>query len=60
MLDPISSHAIDLTEAAYDLEKTDADWLASIIEVGAPALVPLHRGTNEHRNRTIRARRNPC
>jgi len=38
MLDPTTSHAIDLTEAAYDLEKTDADWLASIIEVGAPIL----------------------
>ncbi len=38
MLDPVTSHAIDLTEAAYDLRTTDADWLSSIIEIGAPIL----------------------
>jgi len=33
-----TSHAIDLIEAAYDLEKPDAEWLPNVIEVGAPVL----------------------
>jgi len=33
-----TSHAIDLIEAAYDLEKPDSEWLPNLIEVGAPIL----------------------
>jgi DNA-binding CsgD family transcriptional regulator len=35
-LDPVTSHAIDVVEACYDLEKSDAGWLPNIMEVGAP------------------------
>lgn len=34
----MTSHAIDLTEAAYDLEKPDSVWLADLIEAGSPLL----------------------
>lgn len=37
-MDPITSHAIDLVEAAYDFEQSDADWLPNLIEVGTPIL----------------------
>jgi DNA-binding CsgD family transcriptional regulator len=35
-LDPVTSHAIDVVEACYDLEKSDADWLPNLMRVGAP------------------------
>jgi len=34
----VTSHAIDLIEAAYGLEGSDSDWLAQLIDVGAPVL----------------------
>ena len=37
-LEHLSSHAIDLTEAAYDIEKPDSTWLPDLIEAGAPVL----------------------
>jgi DNA-binding CsgD family transcriptional regulator len=37
-LDHITAHAIDLIEAAYDLEKSDSEWLCNLIDVGAPIL----------------------
>ncbi len=38
MADPATPHAIDLVEAAYDVEKSDADWLPDLLEAGAPIL----------------------
>jgi len=37
-LEDVTSHAIDLIEAAYSLEGSDSDWLAHLIDVGAPVL----------------------
>lgn len=37
-MEPVTSHAIDLIEAAYDLEKSGSDWLPNLIEAGAPVL----------------------
>ena len=38
-MDPVASHAIDVIEAAYDLEAPDFDaWLANVLEVGKPVL----------------------
>jgi len=37
-VDPITPHAIDLVEVAYDVEKSDADWLSDLLEAGAPIL----------------------
>lgn len=35
-MDRSSKTVIDLVEAAYDLEKSDGDWLGQLVEVGAP------------------------
>ena len=35
-MDPVPSNVIDLIEAAYDLEKTDSEWLPNLVEVGRP------------------------
>ena len=35
-MDPVTSHAIDLIEAAYDLEVPDADWLPNLIDAAVP------------------------
>ncbi len=37
-LDHVTAHAIDLIEAAYDLEKPDSEWLPNLLDVGAPVL----------------------
>ena len=37
-MEDVTSHAIDLIEAAYRLEGSDSDWLAHLIDVGAPIL----------------------
>ena len=37
-LEHVTSHAIDLIEAAYDFASPDSDWLARLINVGAPVL----------------------
>lgn len=37
-LDHVTSHVIDLIEAAYDLEKPDSDWLPSLLDAGGPIL----------------------
>jgi DNA-binding CsgD family transcriptional regulator len=37
-LNHVTSHAIDLIEAAYDLDKLDGDWLPNLIQAGAPIL----------------------
>ena len=37
-MDHITAHAIDLIEAAYDLEKPDSEWLPNLLDVGAPVL----------------------
>jgi len=37
-LDHITSRAIDLTEAAYDIDRPDSDWLPDLIEVAAPIM----------------------
>ena len=37
-LDDATSSLIDLVEVAYDLEKSNSDWLPSLIEVGVPIL----------------------
>ena len=34
----VTTHAIDLIEAAYHLEKSDAAWLPDLIDAGAPIL----------------------
>lgn len=38
MLNRVTSRAIDLIEAAYDLETTDSQWLAKLIDAAAPIL----------------------
>lgn len=37
-MEPVTSHAIDLIEAAYDLDRPDSDWFPYLIEAGAPLL----------------------
>ncbi len=37
-MDPVTSEAIDLIEVAYDLEKSDADWLAAVMDAAAPMI----------------------
>jgi len=37
-MDPITSRAIDLIEAAYDLHRSDSDWLAHLVEAAEPIL----------------------
>lgn len=37
-MDSVTSHAIDLVEAAYDLRSSDDSWLAQLLEVGEPIL----------------------
>lgn len=37
-MDPITSRAIDLIEAAYDLQRSDSDWLAHLVEAAEPIL----------------------
>lgn len=34
----VTSHAIDLIEAAYDLEKSDSEWLSDLTDAAAPFL----------------------
>jgi hypothetical protein len=34
-VDPATSQAIDLIEAAYDLDKSESDWLPDMVEAGA-------------------------
>lgn len=38
VLDSVTSTAIDLVEAAYDLRASELDWLEQLLEVGAPVL----------------------
>ncbi len=37
-VDNVTSRAIDLIEAAYDLRRSDADWLAQLVETAEPIL----------------------
>lgn len=37
-LDPITSRAIDLIEAAYDLRRSDSAWLAHLVDAAEPIL----------------------
>jgi DNA-binding CsgD family transcriptional regulator len=37
-VDPITSDAIDLIEVAYDLEKSESEWLPALMDAGAPIL----------------------
>ena len=37
-MDPVTPYAIDITESAYDLDKSASTWLQDLIEVGAPIL----------------------
>jgi DNA-binding CsgD family transcriptional regulator len=37
-VDSVTSHAIDLIEVAYDLEKPDSEWLPDLMDAGAPIL----------------------
>ena len=37
-MDPVTSDAIDLIEIAYDLEKSNADWLSGLMDAAAPMI----------------------
>ena len=37
-MDPVTSEAIDLIEVAYDLHKSDADWLSGLMDTAAPMI----------------------
>ncbi|MBT8470511.1 MAG: hypothetical protein KJN97_17325, partial [Deltaproteobacteria bacterium] len=37
-MDPVTSEAIDLIEVAYDLQKSDADWLSGLMDTAAPMI----------------------
>lgn len=37
-MDPVTSDAIDLIEVAYDLEKSDSDWLPDLMDAAAPIM----------------------
>lgn len=37
-MDPVTSKAIDLVEVAYDVEKSEADWLPDLLDAGVPLL----------------------
>ncbi len=37
-MDPVTSEAIDLIEVAYDLQKSDADWLSGLMDTSAPMI----------------------
>ncbi len=41
-MDPVTSDAIDLIEVAYDLEKSDADWLSALMDAAAPMMDQGH------------------
>ncbi|MGB8328589.1 MAG: LuxR C-terminal-related transcriptional regulator [Polyangiales bacterium] len=41
-MERVTSHAIDLIVAAYELEKPDSTWLADLIDVGEPILDQGH------------------
>ena len=36
LVEHLNTQAIDLIEAAYQLEESDADWLSNLLDVGAP------------------------
>ncbi len=37
-MDPVTSEAIDLIEVAYELHKSDADWLSGLMDTAAPMI----------------------
>jgi len=37
-MDPVISDAIDLIEVAYDLEKSNTDWLSALMDAAAPMI----------------------
>jgi DNA-binding CsgD family transcriptional regulator len=37
-MDPVTSEAIDLIEVAYDLDKSNADWLSGLMDAAAPMI----------------------
>jgi DNA-binding CsgD family transcriptional regulator len=37
-MEPVTTEAIDLVEVAYDLEKSDADWLSALMDAAAPMI----------------------
>ena len=60
-MNPVASHAIDIAESAYNLDKPSSVWLRDLIDVGAPVLRPRSSGcspstTFSHRARVARAR----
>jgi len=36
-MNPVASHAIDIAESAYNLDKPSSVWLRDLIDIGAPA-----------------------
>jgi len=37
-MDPVTSEAIDLIEVAYDLERSDYEWLSGVMDAAAPMI----------------------